>query len=45
MYMPTFVCMHAHMAAINVQGDSVLDSISQATYIRSEQIKKMDPPP
>ena len=36
------VCVRT--AAINVKRASVLDLISQATYIRSEKFKKLTPP-
>ena len=36
--------MHAHMAARNIKGASVLDPISQATHIRSEKLKKVNLP-
>ncbi len=35
--------VHARTAAINVKRASVLDLISQATYIRSEKFKKWTP--
>ncbi len=37
--------VRARTAAINVKRASVLDLISQATYIRSEKFKKWTPPP
>ncbi len=46
------ICTHnasasvrAHKVAINEERASVLDLISQATYIRSENFKKTDHPP
>ncbi len=36
--------VRARTAAINVKRASVLDLISQATYIRSEKLKKQTPP-
>ncbi len=36
--------MHTCTAAINVKRVSVLDLMSQATYIRSEKFEKLTPP-
>ena len=40
----TFLSVHACAAAIHMKRASVLDLISQATYIRSEKFKKLTPP-
>ena len=40
----TSVSICAHTAAINVEGASVIDLISHATYIRSEKFKKGSAP-
>ena len=37
--------MYTHTVAINVKRASVLDFISQATYIQSEKLKNGPPPP
>ena len=40
----TSASMHVRTAVINMKRASVLDLISQATYIRSEKFKKRTPP-
>ncbi len=43
MYFCASASMRAHTATINLKRASVLDLISQATYIQSEKFKKWPP--